>query len=522
MSLHKKLLLLAFIEGGSVMALELLGARMAAIFFGNSLYVWTSILSITVGGLAVGYFIGGAISRRYESKMAIYFAFLAAAVATLLMPAWANIVMLETMSTGYQTGVIISCLLFVFPVMAILGTIPPNIINMMTENSSESGTNTGSVYTISTMSGIFATLLIGFYIIPTYGIKSSVYVIASLLAIVPFLFFLKSKIFVALAIMFGFVLYISNAVKKKKSDVQTHVSIVYKTDGLLGQMLVADDLKTEKRSLMINNISQTFMHLPSGRSQWRYVHRMAMYTSMMPVGSNVLLCGIGGGNLINELTILGFNVEAVDLDERMAMVAKRYFRMTDQVTVFEDDARHFIRTTKKKYDIVILDMSAGENQPSNVYTIECFKEIKNMLTDNGVLFLHYQNTLIGEDAIAIKSLGKTLAASGLNPQLLNTNKVQEDGSKSGWEIIGELMLFGSKQPRSLNLEFERRDMFAEPFNFARGENTTIKGYDFNDGMVLTDDQPIMDVFHTSTLETTRGASLTTLLPIFIKSEIDIL
>ena len=276
------------------MALELLGARMAAVFFGNSLYVWTSILSITVGGLAIGYFVGGAISQRYNSQNAIYFSFLAAAVMTVFMPGWASFIMIKTMTTGFQTGVVISCILFLMPVMVIMGTIPPNIIKVITESSVESGTSTGSVYTISTFSGIFATLLIGFYIIPSFGIKSSVYVIASLLAIIPFLFFLRSKILVSLAIMFGFILVISNAVKTKKSDLKTHVKIVYKTDGLLGQMLVADDLKTEKRSLMINNISQTFTHLPTGRSQWRYVHRMAMYASMMPVGSNVLLCGIGG------------------------------------------------------------------------------------------------------------------------------------------------------------------------------------------------------------------------------------
>ena len=123
---------------------------------------------------------------------------------------------------------------------------------------------------------------------------------------------------------------------------------------------------------------------------------MSMYASMMPQGSSVLLCGIGGGNLINELVALGFTVDAVDLDSRMAEVASKYFMMTNhQVEVFEDDARHFIRTSKRAYDIVILDMSAGENQPSNVYTLECFKEIQNILTDDGIVFLHYQNVLEG-------------------------------------------------------------------------------------------------------------------------------
>jgi len=57
--------ILAFIEGGSVMAIELLGAKMLAIYYGNSLYVWTSVLGITLAGLASGYFAGGFVSGRY-------------------------------------------------------------------------------------------------------------------------------------------------------------------------------------------------------------------------------------------------------------------------------------------------------------------------------------------------------------------------------------------------------------------------------------------------------------------------
>ena len=53
---------LSFLEGVSVMAAELLGAKMLAPYFGSSLYVWASVLGITLGGLAMGYFAGGFFS----------------------------------------------------------------------------------------------------------------------------------------------------------------------------------------------------------------------------------------------------------------------------------------------------------------------------------------------------------------------------------------------------------------------------------------------------------------------------
>lgn len=50
----------------------------------------------------------------------------------------------------------------------------------------------------------------------------------------------------------------------------------------------------------------------------------------------------------------------------------------------------------------------------------------------------------------------------------------------------------------------------------------MEDYDFSEGMIFTDDLPIMDALHTATLSTTRGASIKTLVPIFVKENIDIL
>jgi len=505
------------------MAVELLGARMAAIYYGNSLYVWTSVLSITVGGLAVGYFLGGYLSGKKDARKNITIAFLIAAVLVLFLPSYANQVMKTFMPMGFQSGSILSCFLFIFPVMVVFGTIPPNIIKVITEEPGNSGYNTGDVYTISTFGGIIMTLLIGFFGIPNFGLRSCAIAVAVLLALVPFIMFLKSKILYSLAILFAFIGVSTQLLKPTVSTKNSHIRVLHMSDGLMGQILVADDLNTEKRSLMINNISQTFMHIPSGRSQWRYVHRIALYASIMPEGSSALLCGIGGGNVVNELSLLGFNVDAVDLDKRMAFVAASYFNMNRDVTCYEDDARHFIRTCRKKYDIIVLDMSAGENQPSNVYTIECFTELKNLLSDKGILFLHYQNMLEGENAIAVKSIGKTLMAAGFHTNLINTDKIDIEGKKSDWNSVSEIMLFATNQPIDLNdYSFERRNTFADPFNFARSPNVFIKDYDFEDGMIFTDDLPILDALHTSTLGTTRGASLKTLIPILLDQEIEIL
>ena len=61
-SSRQYLYLLSFLEGGSVMVCELVGAKMLAPVFGTSLYVWAAVLGITLGGLMSGYFFGGILS----------------------------------------------------------------------------------------------------------------------------------------------------------------------------------------------------------------------------------------------------------------------------------------------------------------------------------------------------------------------------------------------------------------------------------------------------------------------------
>ena len=438
------------------------------------------------------------------------------------MPAWANIIMQHTMTSDYFEAAIQSTIFYLLPAMIAFGIIPPYVISLLSKEVEDAGSYTGLVYTSSTFGGVITCLLTGFYLIPTYGVKMSTYCVAISIILIPFFYFFKKNILISVGILLASAFIISNGINPPSQSKNSHVKVLHKSDGLMGQILIADDLKTQKRSLMINNISQSFMHIPSGRSQWRYVHRVALYASDKPAGSKVLICGIGGGNLINELLALGFVIDAVDIDVRMAEVATEFFGMPANTSVFEDDARHYIRTCKKKYDMVILDMSAGENQPSNVYTVECFKEIQGILNPDGVMFVHYQNVLEGEGAEAAKSIGKTIIESGLKVKLLNTDKIV-DGIKADWTIHSELMFYASiSVPAFITKGFDRRNKFADPFNFPKKQGIFLEGYDFSDGILLTDDNPIMDVLHVPALESTRQAALKRLIPILLKEKVEII
>ena len=60
------LLVTAFVTGAVVMALEILGSRLLAPVFGNSLFVWGALIGVILAAMSSGYAFGGWISDRYH------------------------------------------------------------------------------------------------------------------------------------------------------------------------------------------------------------------------------------------------------------------------------------------------------------------------------------------------------------------------------------------------------------------------------------------------------------------------
>ena len=56
-----------FIAGGVLLGLEIASSRVLAPFFGNSFYVWGSLIGIVLAGLSTGYWLGGIVADRYPT-----------------------------------------------------------------------------------------------------------------------------------------------------------------------------------------------------------------------------------------------------------------------------------------------------------------------------------------------------------------------------------------------------------------------------------------------------------------------
>jgi MFS family permease len=167
------LLLVLVIEGASLMAVELMGAKLLAPFYGSSLYVWTAVLGITVLGLSLGYFFGGKLSANKGSEKLLILILGIAALLVFAMPATAKVLISLTSSLALVPGICISSFFLLVPPMFCFGLVGPMVVRLMTNELETIGTVAGTVFFTSTLGGILATFLIGYILIPESGLRFS-------------------------------------------------------------------------------------------------------------------------------------------------------------------------------------------------------------------------------------------------------------------------------------------------------------------------------------------------------------
>ena len=67
-----------------MLVLEILGSRIVAPYFGNTLYIWSSLISVAIASLAIGYYIGGKLSDKRPEFKVLYSLIAVVGIAILI------------------------------------------------------------------------------------------------------------------------------------------------------------------------------------------------------------------------------------------------------------------------------------------------------------------------------------------------------------------------------------------------------------------------------------------------------
>ncbi len=160
-----------FITGAAVLVIEILGTRILAPFYGSTIFVWSSLISVTLAFLALGYLWGGKLADRKPDTGLLYWIVFAAGISIVLIPKYSNWVLIQTDRFGLKFGPLIAAFIIFFAPLFLLGAVSPFAVKIRTRLLDHLGITAGSLYATATLGSLAGALFAGFLLIPNFSVS---------------------------------------------------------------------------------------------------------------------------------------------------------------------------------------------------------------------------------------------------------------------------------------------------------------------------------------------------------------
>ena len=408
---------LVFGAGIGALATEITASRLLAPYFGSSTIVWANLIGIVLAALALGYWLGGRIADRRPQPPLLGFIVLAAAVCVAAIPFVAKPFLdltvdgLDETSAGAVIGSFLAVLLLCAPPVVLLGMVSPFAIRLAVASIETAGAVAGRLYALSTAGSLLGTFLPALVLIPALGTQRTFLVVAALLAISSS-FLLGARYLVVAAALAALVAVPPGAVKAQagllheETSYHQYIQVFERPDGRRALYLnegIAVHSVWRRDSVLTGGVWDAFLAVPPllGRPLER-----------------VAILGNAAGTTARALGVYypRAEVDGVELDPAVSRVGRRYFGMEDnpRLTVHDADARPFLRSTDRRYDLIIVDAYRQPYVPFYLATREFFRLVRDRLAPGGVVALNVAG--VPDDKRLVRAIGGTLRAE--LPQVL--------------------------------------------------------------------------------------------------------
>ena len=387
--MNRAFVYLAVIVGGaSVLALEILGTRIIAPFYGNSIYLWSALISVTLAALAFGYWLGGKWADQGPTEKRLGLVLGLSGLWIILVPWIAAPLLSASESLGLRAAVLVSATVLFFPPLTLLGIISPYAVRMSAASLEVVGRTAGNLYALSTLASVVAAIATGFFLIPVVGVHRMTFLIGLLLigtAVVGL--FGRRKSASALA---GFVLFAGLPTAGfytypcESPDPENGLLAVQESP--YGELRVVD--QDDVRYLLVDRGAHTAASTSAVESKFPYVNVLEIGKYLLPPG-DMLVIGLGGGSVVRSYVKEGWKIDAVEIDPAVTNIARQYFGvMSDDATISEMDGRRFLATSDKKYDLIVLDAFGSSYIPFHLVSDEALALVSSRVADHGILAIN--------------------------------------------------------------------------------------------------------------------------------------
>jgi spermidine synthase len=385
---------LVFCTGAAALATEIGAARLLAPYYGSSTVVWANVIGLVLASLSVGYWIGGKVADRHPSPRVLGRIVVVGAVLIAVVPFAAGPFLdvsvngLDQVSAGAAIGSFFAVLALFAPALTLLGMVAPFAIRLAIDDVRDAGSVAGQLYALSTVGSLLGTFLAALVLIPAIGTRRTLLAAALVAALSGAALLGRRWLLVAAGV--GALLAVpAGAVRAEPGLIYEHESRyqfihVTELDGVrrlyLNEGLAVHSL-WRRNSVLTGGEWDTYLAVPPliGR----------------PLRT-VAILGNAGGTTARAMGVFypRARIDGVELDPDVTAVGRRYFGLDDnpRLHVITADARPFLRSTKKRYDLIVVDAYRPPYVPFYLTTREFFRLVRSRLAPGGAIVLNVAAT----------------------------------------------------------------------------------------------------------------------------------
>jgi len=401
--------------GAVVMALEILGSRLLAPVFGNSLYVWGALIGVILAAMSSGYAFGGWISDRRPGGQVLAGLLLVSGAWTFLV-AWIGQAVLFRVAGATEDprwGPCLAAAVLLAPPAFGLSGVLPAMLRLAVSDLEFLGRHTGRMIALSTVGSLAGTWGTAFFFLSWIGSHALIAWLGALQAALGLWWLIKAGSMRLLTVTLCTVA-ICGLGAAAWFPVQMLKTPVYQEDSPYQQVRIRDD--DLFRYLVLDRTFHAVMWKADPDTLFLpYSQLMVSSLALVPNPKRALILGHGGGSFAKWLARYWpqLEVDVVEFDPVVVRMAEEYFSYHAPANhhVFVRDARAFLSQSESTYDLIWADAFARHLVPFHLTTAEFFSDLRRHLAADGVLVVNLASSGTGGDLRRAQAVVETMKQS---------------------------------------------------------------------------------------------------------------
>ncbi len=437
-----------FLSGAVLLGVEIAASRVLAPFFGNSLYVWGSLIGVVLTGLAIGYWAGGVLADRLPATGLLLMVMGLAGLAVLVVP-FVDEPVLEVVvgwDAGPRLNPLLAAVILFLPVSVLMACVTPIAVRLRARSLARVGRTAGRLFSVSTVGSIVGTLVTAFFLVPELGVDQLIGLgAAALFAGVLVVALAERRALAALlaavattgAVVAAVSLApesggtLSGAAAQNWSPLyrlrgsetvldardpraviaQSELRVVYSKDTQYHRLSVVED--ADSRYLRFDNSLQSAMYLDDPlRTRFAYTDLFHLAKAYKPDARDILFIGLGAGSAEKRMLadFADVRLHAVEIDPIVVEVAHDYFALPGddpRLEVSIGDGRRFLADDDERWDAIVIDAFFADAIPFHLVTREFLDLVRTRLNPGGVVVTNAIGSIAGPGSRLFRSIYRT-------------------------------------------------------------------------------------------------------------------